>query len=37
VVEAEARPASDGRRFAPRSRHHGLRPDEKCAGRYFDA
>ena len=30
--------ASDGRRISLRqSWHHGLRPDEKCAGRYFDA
>ena len=39
VVEAEALGAAgDGRRVPLRqSRHHGLRADEKCAGRHFDA
>ena len=39
VVEAEALvPAGDGRCISLRqSRHHGLRADEKRAGRYVDA
>ncbi len=39
VVEAEAQvPHGDGRGISRgTSRHHGLLPNEKCPGRYFDA